>query len=54
MKRKRVICPKCKKRVVPKHFACDCPYVRTESCPECGYVISEVSDYETMGANFSL
>jgi DNA-directed RNA polymerase subunit RPC12/RpoP len=54
MKRKRIICPRCKERVVPKHFANDYPYVISDSCPECGYIISLISDYETMGANSSL
>ena len=55
MKRKRIFCPKCKKRVVIfRYFAFDYPYARTEFCPECGYIISEVFDYETMGANSSL
>lgn len=54
MKRKRIFCPKCKKRIIPEHFACDYPYVVSKSCPECGYVISLISDYETMGSNSSL
>ena len=54
MKRKRSKCPHCKERVVPKHFASDYPYVISDSCPLCGYIISEIVDYETMGSNSSL
>ena len=54
MKRKRIICPRCKESIVPDHFANDYPYVVTDSCPECGYIISDIVDYETMGSNSSL
>ena len=54
MKRKRIFCPKCKKRIIPEHFACDYPYIVSDSCPECGYIISEVVNYETVGPNTRL
>ena len=54
MKRKRIFCPKCKKRIVPDHFVNDYPYVVTDVCPECGYIISDIVDYETMESNSSL